>query len=191
VQGEVHAVFAYDPMADSYPHGPTPNWKYRGQGDAEAEVAAVDTKGVSVTLTLVGDDPIEALSSIGADDDAAVIAVGTKGGVTSLHGLVLGRIAAHLPDRAGRPVAIVHEATTAPQAERGNGGQAATGSRWLRIKGRIEQLAGRLTADRTAEAEGAAEARTGRPQSASEVKRARRKIKHRYGEDLPPDKSKR
>jgi nucleotide-binding universal stress UspA family protein len=185
--GTVHAVFAYDPMADSYPHGNTPNWKYRGQADAEAELEAADNEGVRVTFTLVGEDPVEALSMIGAEDDAALIAVGTKGGLASLGGHVLGRVAAQLPDKAGRPVAIVHEASIHPEPEHDPGAGETASGEWHRIKGRIEQLAGWLASDRTVEAKGAAEARTGHAPSDADVNRARRNVKHRYGEDLATD----
>ena len=177
IRGAVHAVFAYDPMADSYPHGASPNWKYRGQAEVEAEVNTLARDGVDVRLTLVGDDPIDALTAAGNSDDAAVIAVGAKQ-PRGLQGLLLGHIASGLPDAAGRPVAIVHDS-----AQRGGPAEIETAAPalWHRLKGHAERLAGWLTGDRTVEAEGEAEIRTAHMPRADEVDRVRRQVKRHYG----------
>lgn len=107
LDGSVHAVFAYDPMADSYPHGDVANWQYRGEADVRTQVDQLDTGGVPVTTTLVGNHPVAALTEVAADLDACLIVAGTRGS-GGFHGLVLGRVPAQLPHHARRPVAIIH-----------------------------------------------------------------------------------
>lgn len=111
VGGSVNAVFAYDPISDSFPHMNVPSSQPQGEGEGEAEIQAqvdkLDTHGVVVTTTLVGNHPVAALTEVGADVDACLIVAGTRGS-GGFHGLLLGRVPAQLPHHAGRPVALIH-----------------------------------------------------------------------------------
>lgn len=102
VGASVHAVFAYDPAADSYGHGNVANRMERGE-----EAARDQAKDLGIEITVVGAHPIEALVDAGARVDASLIVTGTRG-AGGFHGMVLGRIPAQLPHHAGRPVALIH-----------------------------------------------------------------------------------
>ena len=183
-RASLHAVYAYEPLADSYPHGPVENWRYRGQQDVEAQVNTLNFDG-DIELTLVGADPIAALAQVGEQDDAALVVVGTKGR-GGLHGLVLGRVPSQLPRDAHRPVAVIHhrgdarpvvdDRTPRPEVARG----------WHRVKGRMRQVLGWLTADRVEQAKGEAELRVGEDPTGATIDRVERDVKERYGETLEP-----
>ncbi|MGB6059322.1 MAG: universal stress protein [Microthrixaceae bacterium] len=103
----LHAVFAYDPMADSYPHGGVSNWQYQDEEAMREEIHSVYGSDVRLRITRVGNHPVEALTEIGSDDDASMIVVGTRGH-GGFHGLVLGRVPIQLLHHAGRPVVVIH-----------------------------------------------------------------------------------
>ena len=94
IGGRLHAVYAYDPLADSYPHPHLDNWVYRGEVDVRAEVEEIAAAGVPVELTLVGAGAVAALDAAAERDRAAFIVVGTRGRAT-FGGVRLGRV----PDR--------------------------------------------------------------------------------------------
>lgn len=108
--GSVHAVFAYDPAADSYGHGNVVNRSERGEQDARALGDLLEGQGVKVEMTVIGAHPVQALIDIGNQENAALIVSGTRGW-GGFHGTVLGRIPAQLPHHAGRPVALIHHDT--------------------------------------------------------------------------------
>ncbi|HTN99535.1 MAG TPA: universal stress protein [Microthrixaceae bacterium] len=103
----LHAVFAYDPMADSYPHGDASNWRYKNEDAMREEIHSLHGPDVRLRITRVGNHPVEALTEVASDDDASVIVVGTRGH-GGFRGLVLGRVPAQLLHHAGRPVALIH-----------------------------------------------------------------------------------
>lgn len=103
----LHAVFAYDPMSDSYPHGGVSNWQYQDEEAMREEMHSVYGSDVRLRITRVGNHPVEALTEIGSDDDASMIVVGTRGH-GGFHGLVLGRVPIQLLHHAGRPVVVIH-----------------------------------------------------------------------------------
>ncbi|MGB3410634.1 MAG: universal stress protein [Microthrixaceae bacterium] len=103
----LHAVFAYDPMADSYPHGGVSNWHYQDEDAMREEIHSAYGRDVRLRVTRVGNHPVEALTEVGSDDDASMIVVGTRGR-GGFHGLVLGRVPIQLLHHAGRPVVVIH-----------------------------------------------------------------------------------
>lgn len=103
----LHAVFAYDPMADSYPHGDASNWQYQNEEAMREEIHSIYGTDVRLRITRVGNHPVQALSEVADDDDASMIVVGTRGR-GGFHGLILGRVPAQLLHHAGRPVALIH-----------------------------------------------------------------------------------
>jgi nucleotide-binding universal stress UspA family protein len=112
VAGRVDAVFVHDPIADSYGHGPSTNWKYRGQQQAEQLFASlVQPAANEVPSTFVNraGHPVETLASIAAERDASMIVIGTRGH-WSFGGRALGHVATQLPSHSPCPVVIVpHE----------------------------------------------------------------------------------
>jgi len=192
----LHAVYAYDPLADSYPHGDVTNWKYRGEEEVAAQVESVQAPGVDITTTLVGANPADALIQVADEADAALIVVGAKSGVTSLKGRIVGRVPSKVWHESARSVAIVHaDVAEALATAAGTDEQPITsdrleeerqptdlGARVHHAKGRFERILGWLTADRNVEARGAAEERLRHDPSPEETKEVKRGVKRRYGE---------
>lgn len=104
--GRVEAIFAHDPMADSYPHpGNVSNWTYPGEPEAAAQVEAF-TADVPVTFTSTAGPTVVALRDAAARSHASMIVVGTRGR-GGFHGLVVGRVPVQLLHRAEHPVVVV------------------------------------------------------------------------------------
>lgn len=107
----LHVVFASDPLADAYPSGDgatnVSDVAFRHEDDVRAEIDSVDLADVDVSVSLVDQHPVAALSTIARDENAAMIVVGTRGS-GGFHGLVLGRVPAQLLHHAKRPVALIH-----------------------------------------------------------------------------------
>lgn len=111
LNARLHVVFASDPLADAYPSGDSAtsvsDVPFRHEDDVRTELGSVDLGDVDVKISLVDQHPVAALSSIAADENAAMIVVGTRGS-GGFHGLILGRVPAQLLHHAGRPVALIH-----------------------------------------------------------------------------------
>lgn len=110
VGGSVHAVYAYDPAADSYSHGNVVNRKERGEEDARAQAEKLEDQGVKVEMSVIGAHPVTALIDVGNQVNASLIVSGIRG-QGGFHGMVLGGVPAQLPHHAGRPVALIHHDT--------------------------------------------------------------------------------
>ncbi|MEO6627748.1 MAG: universal stress protein [Aquihabitans sp.] len=107
LDGSVHAVYAFDPVADSYGHGNVDNRIEQGEQDARDQADEMAGHGVAVELTVIGEHPVKALIDVGEQVNAGLIVSGTRGW-GGFHGLVLGRIPAQLPHHSRRPVALIH-----------------------------------------------------------------------------------
>ena len=105
--GSVHAVYAYDPVADSYGHGNIANRMEQGEEEVRTQVAQMQSHGVEVELSVIGAHPVQALTDVGDQVNAGLIVSGTRGW-GGFHGTVLGRIPAQLPHHSRRPVALIH-----------------------------------------------------------------------------------
>lgn len=103
---DVAAVFAHDPLADSYPHPDTDNWAYQHEPAVRAELDRASDEGVTVALVRAAGKPVDALTQVARERDAALIAVGTKGH-GSLHGLLVGSVPIRLLEAAPVPVVVV------------------------------------------------------------------------------------
>jgi nucleotide-binding universal stress UspA family protein len=103
--GRVDAVFAHDPLADSYPHPQGENWSYRGEREAAAVVAGLSTE-VPVSFASVAGPTVVALRDAATAAHASMIVVGTRGR-GGFHGLVVGRVPVQLLHRAEHPVVVV------------------------------------------------------------------------------------
>lgn len=105
--GSVDAVSLYDPVADSYPHGPTSsNWHTTLEPMARAAVTSIQEPGVAIDLHVFGAQRVEGLMEVGTEVEAAAIVVGARG-----HGgfrrLLLGGTALQLLHHSDRPVVVV------------------------------------------------------------------------------------
>lgn len=101
------AVFAYDPLADSYPHPQVDNWRYRGEDDARRQVAEAETDAqFPITFKMVGDSPVHAVIAEAEDEGASMVIVG-KRSRHSLHGALLGRVPNRLMHDSRCPVALI------------------------------------------------------------------------------------
>lgn len=96
-------------MAMSFPHpdGATPADQARDL--VEAQVADHAVRGLEISTMVEIDDPLQALTRVADEEDAAAVVVGRKG-AGHLRGLLLGRVPSALPFDAHRAVAIVPRA---------------------------------------------------------------------------------
>lgn len=107
VGGSVDAVSLYDPLADSYPHGPTSSsWHTTLEPMARAAVTSVQEPGVAIDLHVFGAQPVEGLLEVGTDVDAAAIVVGARGR-GGFRRLLVGGTALQLLHHSDRPVVVV------------------------------------------------------------------------------------
>lgn len=107
VGGSVEAVALYDPLADSYPHGPAASsWHTSLEPMARAAVSSVDEPGVRIDLRVLGAQRVEGLLDVGAELDAAAVVVGARGR-GGFRRLLLGGTALQLLHHSDRPVVIV------------------------------------------------------------------------------------
>jgi len=107
VGGSVEAVALYDPLADSYPHGPAASsWHTSLEPMARAAVSSVDEPGVRIDLRVLGAQRVEGLLDLGAELDAAAVVVGARGR-GGFRRLLLGGTALQLLHHSDRPVVIV------------------------------------------------------------------------------------
>lgn len=105
-RASVHVVYAYEPLAASYPHPPTATDQDRQAAAVQAEVASFDGTDVKVVASAVTDHPVAAITLTAAEDEASLIVIGRRG-AGGLRGLLLGHVPAQLPYHAHRPVAII------------------------------------------------------------------------------------
>lgn len=105
--GSVDAVSLYDPLADSYPHGPaSSSWHTTLEPMARATVSAVEEPDVAIDLRIFGAQRVEGLLEAGTDVDAAAIVVGARGR-GGFHRLLVGGTALQLLHHSDRPVVVV------------------------------------------------------------------------------------
>ncbi|HEU5083122.1 MAG TPA: universal stress protein [Acidimicrobiales bacterium] len=105
--GSVEAVALYDPLADSYPHGPAASsWHTTLEPMARAAVSSVEEPGVPIDLQVFGAQRVEGLLEVGTDGDAAAIVVGARGR-GGFRRLLVGGTALQLLHHADRPVVVV------------------------------------------------------------------------------------
>lgn len=111
---DVTALFAYDPMADSYPHSPVDNWHYIGEDDTRRQVAEIsDEAGLPIELKIVGSEPGEALDKEATTENAGLVVVSRRSR-HSMHGTMLGRVPVHVLAHGSCPVAIIPSEPTRP-----------------------------------------------------------------------------
>lgn len=101
VHGDVHAVFAYDPMDDTFTH---PEGWHRHSDEVRREVDKVN--GVDVKLYMAAGHPAHVLMEHAQRERAAAIVVGTRGR-GGFEGLSIGRVPSQLADHATCPVIVV------------------------------------------------------------------------------------
>jgi nucleotide-binding universal stress UspA family protein len=111
VGGSVTVVYATDPMAASYPHPRGATVADEKEEVVRDQVAWAATPGVEISLKVELDDPVTALTRVADQVNGSVIVIGRKG-AGRLRGVLLGRVPAHLPNHAHRPVAIVPRRAT-------------------------------------------------------------------------------
>lgn len=105
--GSVDAVSLYDPLADSYPHGPaSSSWHTTLEPMARAAVSSVHEPGVGIDLHVFGAQRVEGLLEVGTDVGAAAIVVGARGRGGFRH-LLVGGTALQLLHHSDRPVVVV------------------------------------------------------------------------------------
>ncbi len=105
IHGDLHAVFAYDPMDDTFSH---PEGWHRHSDEVRDEVAKVSD--VASKLYLSAGHPAEVLIEHAQRERAAVIVVGTRGR-GGFGGLRTGRVPVQLAGHATCPVIIVPHRT--------------------------------------------------------------------------------
>lgn len=106
VGAQIAAVFAHDPLADSYPHADRMDFHYRGEEAVLTQLDQLSERGATVELVHRAGDTVEVLERAADDLGASAIVVGTRGR-GSLHGLLVGRVPIRLVNRATRPVVVV------------------------------------------------------------------------------------
>lgn len=104
VQGDVHAVFAYDPIDDTFSH---PEGWHRHSDEVRREVEKVT--GVDVKLYMAAGHPAHVLMDHAQRERAAAIVVGTRGH-GGFDGLRIGRVPSQLAEHATCPVIVVPHA---------------------------------------------------------------------------------
>lgn len=111
------AVFAYDPMVDSYPHPETSTQMYRREEDAERVVALVERQcGIKIKLRVEPGNPTEVLADLAGDVSSSVVVVGTRSrGFAQQH--LLGRVPMQLLHHCNQPVVLVPH--TPPEDQNG------------------------------------------------------------------------
>ena len=101
--GSIHAVFAYDPMDDTFT---LPEGWHRHSDDVRAEVAKVNS--VPTKLYMAAGHPSGVLIEHAQKEKAAAIVVGTRGR-GGFGGLILGRVPSQLIAHATSTVVVVPE----------------------------------------------------------------------------------
>lgn len=102
LDGDIHAVFAYDPMDDTFPLRPE-GW-HRHSDEVRSEVAKVTSVGAK--LYMAAGHPADVLIEHAQREHSAAIVVGTRGR-GGFHGLAVGRVPAQLVAHATCPVIVV------------------------------------------------------------------------------------
>lgn len=106
VDGSITVVYASDPMASSYGHPKGQTRADQKEAVVREQLDAIATGEVPVAMTVEVDHPVSALTRVADDVDASLVVVGRKG-AGGLRGVLLGKVPAHLPFHACRPVAII------------------------------------------------------------------------------------
>lgn len=99
--GDIHAVFAYDPMDDTFGH---PDGWHRHSDEVRREVSKVTD--AEIKLFMAAGHPAHVLLEHAQRENAAAIIVGTRGRGGFL-GLRIGRVPTQLVDHATCPVIVV------------------------------------------------------------------------------------
>ena len=106
VGADVTAVFAHDPLADSYPHPDLDNWLYHGEAAVRSELERARDDAIDVDLVRPPGKPDDVLGRVADVVGAAAIIVGTRG-LGGFHDRIVGGVPMRLVERATRPVIVV------------------------------------------------------------------------------------